>query len=143
MILHTPKSLWVRLILGLVGISLLAMLASIALFFYGFRAKNLEFRERTLERQARIIATVLQRAGSGEPIQLTDLSDGLKKNEGRYAIVSEHSELVSASPGLTMPLTAINPAMNQDFFVLHGTRGGPPLYGISTKGTYGGQPVWI
>ena len=53
-------SLWLRLIVGLVSVSLLAVGAASAALYVRFKAKNLEFREKTLRNQAGVIADYLE-----------------------------------------------------------------------------------
>ena len=141
--LLAPRSLWFRLFVGLLSLSLIAIGLASAMFLYRFRVTNLQFREQTLEAQASVIANVLKRAGSGEAIQLSDLSDGFRDGQGRYAVISERGELVAASMGVKQPLAPVNTATSQDFFIIHGTNKAPLFYGVSTKGTYAGNPVFI
>jgi signal transduction histidine kinase len=141
--LFAPRSLWFRLIVGLLSLSLIGIGLASAMFLYRFRVTNLQFREQTLEIQAGVIAKVLRRAGAGEPFQLSDLSDGFRDGQGKYAVISERGELVAASPGVTSPLAPVNAETGRDFFILHGTKRQPPFYGLSTQANYGGKPVWI
>jgi len=50
---------------------------------------------------------------------------------------------VAASSGMKAPLSPINADVPHDFFVLHGSKNEAPYYGISTRSTYAGKPVWI
>jgi len=141
--LFAPRSLWLRLIAGLLSLSLVAIGFASAMFLYRFRVTDLRSREQILEVQAGVIAKVLQRAGSGEPFQLSDLSEGFRDGQGKYAVISERGELVAASVGVKAPLSAINAETPRDFFVLHASSKEAPYYGISTRSTYAGKPVWI
>ena len=55
-------SLWLRLIVGLVSVSLLAVGAASAALYVRFKAKNSEFREQTLRNQAALITDYLKKA---------------------------------------------------------------------------------
>jgi hypothetical protein len=48
-------SLWLRLIIGLVSVSLLAVGAASVALYVRFKAKNSEFREQTLQNQASLV----------------------------------------------------------------------------------------
>src|SRR5512140_2870485 len=62
-------SLWLRLIVGLVSVNLLAVSAASAALYVRFKAKNSEFREQTLHNQAALITDYLKTAPEG-PIAL-------------------------------------------------------------------------
>ena len=138
-----PRSIWFRLLAGLLTLSLVAIALASAMFWYRFRLTDLQSREQILGIQAGVIAKVLQRAGSGEPLQLSDLSEGFRDGQGKYAVVSQLGEVVPASAGVKAPLTPINIAAPRDFFVLHGNKKDAPYYGLSTQAMYRGKPVWI
>lgn len=136
-------SLWLRLIAGLVSVSILAIAAASIMLYLKFKATNSQFRERTLQNQARIISKVLRRSGAGEPLQLPDLSEGFRDGLGKFAIVSDAGELVAASPGVTEPLAPYNPGSEKEYFELSAHGRERPFYGISIPGTFGNKAVRI
>lgn len=137
-------SIWVRLIVGLVAVSLLAAVATSLLIYERFVATNSAFRDRTLQGDARVIAKLLRRAAEGRPLQLPDfLAEGFQQGKGKYAIVSEFGVLLSGSPGVSEPLAPIDDASQRDFFLTNSGGDGQKRYGFMLRGTYGSKPVWI
>jgi signal transduction histidine kinase len=138
------QSIWVRLIVGLVAVSLLAAAATSLLIYERFVATNSAFRDRTLQNDARIISKLLRRAAEGRSLQLPDfLTDGFQQGKGKFAIVSKHGVLVAGSPGVTGPLAPIDDADKRDFFLTDGGSDGQKFYGFTLQGSYGSKPVWI
>jgi signal transduction histidine kinase len=138
------QSIWVRLIVGLVAVSLLAAAATSLLIYERFIATNSAFRDRTLQNDARVIGKLLRRAAEGRPLQLPDfLADGFQQGKGKFAIVSEHGVLVAGSPGVTGALAPVDDADQRDFFLTDGGGEGQKLYGFTLRGSYGSKPVWI
>jgi signal transduction histidine kinase len=135
-------SLWLRLIVGLVSVSLLAVGAASAALYVRFKAKNSEFRERTLHNQAALITDYLRKARQG-PIRLPAyVLDEFAANNGRFAIVDHEGRLLAASEGVTAPLTAINTDKTRDFFVLE-PEGERPYFGLSVRTPFADQTVWV
>jgi signal transduction histidine kinase len=140
----SQQSIWFRLIVGLVGVSLLAAVATSFIIYERFVATNSAFRDRTLQNDARVISKLLRRAAEGGPLQLPDfLADGFQQGKGKYAVISQLGVLVTGSPGVTGPLAPIGSAEERQFFLTDATKDGQGLYGFTLKGTYGSQPVWI
>jgi signal transduction histidine kinase len=138
------QSIWVRLIIGLVAVSLLAAAATSLLIYERFVATNSAFRDRTLQNDARVIAKLLRRTAQGRPLQLPDfLAEGYHQAKGKFAIVSEYGVLLAGSPGVKEPLAPIDDASKRDFFLADGGGNGPKLYGFMLRGTYGSKPVWV
>lgn len=138
------QSIWFRLIVGLVGVSLLAAAATSLLIYERFIATNSAFRDRTLQNDARVISKLLRRAAEGSPLQLPDfLADSFQQAKGKFAVVSKYGVLVAGSPGVTGPLAPIDDADQRDFFLTDGGSDGQKLYGFTLQGTYGSKPVWI
>jgi signal transduction histidine kinase len=138
----TP-SLWLRLIVGLVSVSLLAVAAASAALYVRFKAKNSEFHEQTLRNQAGLIVDYVKRAPQG-PLKLPSyVIREFKINNGRYAIVDDNGKLLAASPGVAAPLAGINSSENRDFFTLQPDQHQPPYYGLSMKTPFGDQSVWV
>jgi signal transduction histidine kinase len=139
----TPSpSLWLRLIVGLVSVSLLAVAAASGALYVRFNAKNGEFREETLRNQASLIADYVKKAPPG-PLELPSfVAEQFKTNNGRYAVVDRNETLLAASPEVTGPLAAINPLKNRDYFILD-PDGSQPYYGLSMRTFFGDTPVWV
>ncbi|HML27864.1 MAG TPA: HAMP domain-containing sensor histidine kinase [Hyphomicrobium sp.] len=141
---RSAPSIWLRLIVGLVTVSLLAATATSWMIYERFVSTNSAFRDRTLQNDASIIKKLLQRTAEGRPLQLPDfLNDGFQHGNGKYAIVSENGVLLAASPGVTAPLAPIDGKMIRDFFMSEADGRGPQLYGFTLKGVFGAKPVWI
>ena len=138
------QSIWFRLIVGLVGVSLLAAAATSLLIYERFIATNSAFRDRTLQNDARVISKLLRRAAEGRPLQLPDfLADEFQQGKGKFAVVSKYGVLVAGSPGVTGPLAPIDDADQRDFFLTSGGSDSQRLYGFTLHGAYGSKPVWI
>jgi signal transduction histidine kinase len=137
-------SIWGRLIIGLVAVSLLAAAATSLLIYERFIATNSAFRDRTLQNDARVIAKLLRRAAEGRPLQLPDfLAEGYQLGKGQFAIVSEHGVMLAGSPGVTEPLAPIDDANSRDFFLTSGPGEDHKRYGFMLRATYGEKPVWV
>jgi hypothetical protein len=136
-------SLWLRLIIGLVSVSLLAVGAASGALYLRFKAKNWEFREQTLRNQAGVIADYLKSAPDG-PIQLPNyVTETFTTNNGRYAIVDKSRQLLAGSAGVTAPLAAINPSEPRDSFALQADENEAPYYGLSVRTPFAGRLVWV
>jgi signal transduction histidine kinase len=135
-------SLWLRLIIGLVSVSLLAVGAASAALYVRFKAKNSEFREQTLQNQAALITDYLKKAPEGRITLPAYVIEEFKANSGRFAIVDHKGELLAASQGVTAPLAAINGDQPRDFFVLEPDQE-QPYYGLSVRTSLADQPVWV
>jgi signal transduction histidine kinase len=136
-------SLWLRLIVGLVSVSLLAVGAASGALYVRFKAKNLQFREETLRNQAGVIVDFLKTVPEG-PVELPRyVAEGFKTNNGRYAVVGRNGELLAASPGVAAPLAAIDPSHPQDYFVLQPDEEQQAYYGMSVRTLYADQPVFV
>ena len=136
-------SLWLRLIVGLVGVSLLAVGTASAVLYVRFKAKNTQFHEQTLRNQAALISDFVKKIAPA-PIELSsNVTEEFRANSGRYAVVDRNGHLLAASPGVTLPITAINTKAARDFFVLQPDDDQPPFYGLSVRTAYGDEPVWV
>jgi len=136
-------SLWIRLIVGLVSVSLLAVAAASGALYYRFKAKNTEFHEQTLRNQAALITDYLKTAPDGTLQLPQDVIERFQANSGRYVIVDRSGLVLAASPGVTAAFTATNPSAIRNFFVLQPNQDEPPYYGLSARTTFGGRPVWV
>ena len=140
---RVSASLWLRLIVGLVSVSLLAVVVASGALYVRFKAKNTEFREQTLRNQAGLIADYVRKAAKG-PLELPSyITEEFKANNGRYAVVARDGTLLAASPGITAPLTAVNFFEGKGSFVLQPDEDQPPYYGLSVRTPYGDEPVWV
>jgi signal transduction histidine kinase len=135
-------SLWLRLIIGLVSVSLLAVGAASIALYVRFKAKNSEFREQTLQNQASLITDYLKKA-TEVPITLPSyVIEEFKANSGRFAVVDRNGGLLASSQGVTAPLAAINSDEPRDFFVLEPDQE-QPYYGISVRTPLNDEMVWV
>jgi signal transduction histidine kinase len=136
-------SLWLRLIVGLVSVSLLAVVAASGALYVRFKAKNLEFREQTLDNQAGLIADYVKKAPKA-PLELPSyITEEFKANNGRYAVVGRDGTLLAASPGITAPITPVKISEGKRSFVLQQEKDQPPYYGLSVRTPYGDETVWV
>jgi signal transduction histidine kinase len=136
-------SLWLRLIVGLVSVSVLAVGAASGALYVRFKAKNMEFREHTLRDQAALIADYVKKAPKG-PLELPSyITEEFKANNGRYAIVDRDGALLAASAGITAPLSAINTSEGRGSFVLQPEEDQLPYYGLTVRTPHGDEPVWV
>jgi hypothetical protein len=71
-----------------------------------------------------------------------DLLQAFQEASGEYAIVDEAGVLLTASPGVTTPLSGIDPSQPRDYFVLE-MKAGEPLYGLSSPALLHGKRVWV
>ncbi len=137
-------SIWSRLILGIVVVTLFAAGATGFLIFKRFIVTNSAFRDRTLQNDARLITKLIARAGDGQELKLPDfLNDDFEKEGGRYAVVSDNGVLLAGSRGVTGPLDPIEADSDRDFFLSNDLASGHQLYGYTIRGRYGARPVWI
>jgi signal transduction histidine kinase len=135
-------SLWLRLIIGLVSVSLLAVGAASVALYVRFKAKNSEFREQTLQNQASLITDYLKKAPE-VPITLPSyVIEEFKANSGRFAVVDRNGGLLASSQGVTAPLAAINSDEPRDFFVLEPDQE-QPYYGLSVRTPFNDETVWV
>lgn len=139
-----PHSIWTRLIVGIVGVTLLAASATSFLIYKRFIVTNSAFRDRTLQNDARLITKLIARAGEGQQLKLPDfLDEDFRKEGGKYAIVSDNGVLLAGSLGVKGPLAPIEDDSDRDFFLTSGDAPGHQLYGYTIRGSYGTRPVWI
>lgn len=137
-------SIWNRLILGIIVVTLFAAGATSLLIFKRFIVTNSAFRDRTLQNDARLITKLLARAGEGKQLKLPDfLDDDFEKEGGRYAVLSDNGVLLAGSRGVTGPLDPIEADSDRDFFLSQDGTSGHQLYGYTLRGQYGDRPVWI
>ncbi|MFA5952098.1 MAG: HAMP domain-containing sensor histidine kinase [Hyphomicrobium sp.] len=135
-------SILLRLIIGLISVTVLGAAATSLLIYNRFVSTNSAFRDRTLQNDARIIGNLLRRASEGRPLQLPDfLTDNFQQGKGKFAVISDSGVLVAGSPNVTEPLSPIDEDGDRDFFLSE--TGGQKLYGFTLRGTYGSKPVWI
>jgi signal transduction histidine kinase len=136
-------SLWLRLIIGLVSVSLLAIGAASGLLYIRFKAKNVQFHEETLRNQAGGIVDYLKTAPDGPILLPAYVTQSFKANAGKYAIVAKNGELLAASAGVSAPLAAINSSETRNSFVLQPDADQLPYYGLSERTPFGARQVWV
>ena len=135
-------SLWLRLIIGLVSVSLLAVGAASAALYVRFKAKNFEFREQTLQNQAGLITDYLKKAPEGPITVPPYVIDEFKANSGRFAVVDRDGQLLASSQGVEAPLAVLNSKEPRDFFVLEPDQE-QPYYGLSVRTPFNDETVWV
>ncbi|MDB5650478.1 MAG: Two-component sensor histidine kinase, partial [Hyphomicrobiales bacterium] len=101
------SSLFLRLLGGMLAVSLVAILAASAFLYIRFGSANSEFREGTLRNYTRSIARLVQASSDFQADMIpASLMKDILDNDGRLAIVSETGALVAGSPGVTEPLAS-------------------------------------
>lgn len=137
------SSLWWRLVIGLISVSILAMIAAGAGLYIRFETTNSRFREHSLSNQARVLVEYLK-ATSGSPLRVPSYIDQqFRTNSGKYAIVERDGALLAASKGVTTAFASIDPSEPVHYFILRSGGANATYYGLSKKSDYGGRPVWV
>ena len=141
---RTPGSLWWRLVISLVGISLVAIGAATFMLYERFKVTNSTFRDRTLQNHARIIAKYIRRLPAGAPLKLSDtLQVPFQAAHGKYAIVDANGRLLDGSPELSHPLVPTSNLVPKDFFINSEDPTGQTLYGLSVQAPSYDGLVWV
>ena len=142
--IFSARSLWLRLILSLVGISLISILLATGLLYERFKLTNSQFRDRTLQNHARTISKFVRRLAPDAPIRLTDaLIEPFQAENGQYAIIDTDGRILDASPGTRQPLIEISHKVQKDFFIYSPPNGGPTMYGVSMQSATAKGPIWV
>ncbi len=139
----TAKSLWIQLGLALVASSLVAIAVASVILYTRYKSTNSTFREHTLRNEVHAISKYLRHAPDNAPLSLPpDLLQAFQEASGEYAIVDEAGAVLTATPGVTAPLSPIDSTQPRDYFVLE-ARMGAPLYGLSSAAELHGKRVWV
>lgn len=139
-----PKSVWWRLILGFVAVSILGAIATGYFIFDRFMATTSAFRDRTLQNSAAVMGKLLERTGEGKKLSFPDfLAENFQSDRGKFAILSDNGVLIAGSPGVTEALAPLDAAKDGDFFLSDHDHDGRMLYGYTLKSLFGTRPVFI
>jgi signal transduction histidine kinase len=139
----SSKSLWIQLGLALVASSLAAIAVASVILYARFKSTTSTFSEHTLRNEVHVIGKYLRHVHDSAPLSLpSDLLQAFQEASGKYAIVDEAGTVLTATPGVTSPLSTIDPTRPLDYFVLEGDTGGP-LYGLSSPAELRGKRVWV
>ena len=139
----TAKSLWIQLGLALIASSLVAIAVASVILYTRYKSTNSTFREHTLRNEVHAISKYLRHAPDNAPLSLPpDLLQAFQEASGEYAIVDEAGAVLTATPGVTAPLSPIDSTQPRDYFVLE-ARMGAPLYGLSSAAELHGKRVWV
>jgi signal transduction histidine kinase len=137
------KSLWFRLISGLLLGSLVAVLAASLFLYIRFKDVNTESRERTLQGQAKLIAKLYQ-SSPAHVIKLPASSAPYYRDgTGEFAVLWENGALAAASPGLAHGLHPLDTSVEREFFSRPERSGESASYGISLKIPGASPPAWV
>ena len=137
------RSLWFRLIFGLFFGSVVAVAVASAFLYVRFKNVSAEFRERTLQGQAKLIGRLFQTAGGG-PLALPEsMAPYYGKGAGKYAVLFADQTLIAASPGVSAAFHPIDPEASREFFSYAQSDGQLPLRGISLRLPGSSPPVWV
>ena len=139
----SAKSLWIQLGLALVASSLVAIAVASVILYAQFKSTNSTFREHTLRNEVHVIGKYLRRVRGDAPLSLPpELLQAFQEASGKYAIVDDKGTVLTATPGVTAPLSIIDPTRPLDYFVLESDTDGP-LYGLSSAAELRGKRVWV
>ena len=139
----TAKSLWIQLGLALIASSLVAIAIASVILYVRFKSTNSTFREHTLRNEAHVISKYLKHVPGNAPLRLPpDLLQAFQEASGEYAIIDEAGTVLTATPGVTAPLSPIDSTQPRDYFVLE-AQTGEPLYGLSSAAQLNGRRVWV
>lgn len=137
-------SIWTRLVVGLVSIAVLAVIVASVVLYFRFKAASDDFREQTLQAEARLIGRIVKRAKDAASIKAA-VDDMLRvqRADAVYAVSDPDDNVIAGSPGLTKPIWATDDGNKKEFFVRTGSGNAPPLYGITLKTEYLGRPAFV
>lgn len=136
-------SLFTRLVVGMVLVSLVAIVAATGFLHIRYGKTNGEFREGTLRSYTRLLAGLV-RAYDGrnlDPLP-TIITGDIQDNGGQYAILSEHGEILTASRGVTHAFATIGGA-GRTYFTIKGLKPAQAEYGLSVQVKGVSPPEWI
>ncbi len=137
------RSLWFRLILGLVVGSLCAVLVASGFLYVRFKNVSNESRERTLQGQAKLIAHLFQSAGGRELVLPELMAPYYGEGAGRFAVLFGDETLIAASPGVAGALHPIDRDVNREFFSYAQPDGKPAYHGISLRIKGSSPRIWV
>ncbi len=144
------RSLFWRLVAGMVAVSLLAVLATVAFLYVRFDSVNSRFREGTLRSYAELLAREVavrgaeagRIAASGNGALDRTLAE-IAHEGGRFAIVQGDGGLAAASPGLDAPLLPPQGEDEPRYFTLPDAGRAEPTYGLSLRVPGSEPPVHV
>lgn len=136
--------MWLRLVVGLLSVSLLAVLAASVGLYARFKKTNEQFREQTLQSEAHLIAKLVRRATLETRLKRT-IDDILRLQNANaiYAVVDPDGRVILSSGYTTGPIWAIDGDKQEVFFARAGRTNAEPLYGITVRTTFLGAPAFV
>lgn len=137
------QSLWIRLIFGLVIGSVAAVLVACVFLYLRFKNVSAEFRERTLQGQARLIARAFQPATADKFTLPENIAAYYQNGIGRFAIVGEDESLLAGSNGVQHGFLPVDPQVTREFFSYAEPAGKPKYHGISQKIKGSTPAAWV
>ena len=134
------SSLFMRLFLGMVLVSILAIGAATGFLYIRFVNTDTRFREGTLRTFARTLIRAVQDADSNSPLTLPSyvISD-IHANDGRFDVVTEAGSIVAGSTGVNEPLAPPS-KRNPEYF--SSTVDGRQQFGLSAQIPRVNSPLW-
>jgi signal transduction histidine kinase len=138
-----PKTLFARLVLGLIVVSLCAVAATSGFLYLRYRSINRVLRERTLQSQAAEIARLVHETAPGRQVVLPrSLASDLKDEKAIFAVVLAAGGLLASSADVKGELTSLR-SSKAKFFEMPAMDGGTPLYGISLPVPETSPRIWV
>lgn len=139
-----PRSLLAKIAVGLVSISLLAVLSAGLLLYLQFRGNYDRLRQRTLLGTSRNIQHMLSVGESGQLRPLTPaVISALSLNVDRFAVVDEHgAAVITSKPGVALPFP-VSRRIPREYFVVREPDSGKLLYGYNRRVEVAQTPYWI
>ena len=133
-------SLFVRLLLGMIAVSALAICAATVFLYIRFGDADTQYREGTLRIFTQSLVQAIQEANGHRPITLpSDIVDHIQSNGGRFTIVDAAHHVIVGSGGMIEPLAPID-GRSREYFTLK--IGGNQQFGLSTRIANVDPPLW-
>jgi signal transduction histidine kinase len=137
------RSLWFRLIFGLILGSVAAITVASIFLYIRFENVSAESRELTLQGQAKLIAKCFRSAGDRSLQLPATIAPYYRDGTGEFVILSPEEKVLASSNGIKQPFHPIDPQSGREFFSYSQQEGRPPYHGISLKIKGTSEPLWI
>jgi signal transduction histidine kinase len=137
------RSLWFRLVFGLVVGSVAAVLVACLFLYIRFKNVSAEFRERTLQGQARLISKAFQLSSGHEIALPKSIASYYRNGIGKFAVVGEDDTLLTGSAGVDHSFLPIDDQASREFFSYPEPDGEAAYHGISLRIKGSAPPAWV
>ena len=132
-----------RLVVGLAGVSVLAMAATAAFLYFRFDSLDTRFRDDTLRSFAESLVRDIRSSKEAIPVAIEATAARISEAGGTFAIVSPTQDVIAASNGIASALFPLD-QVDQRLFALPRTlRNKRPVYGLSLRVLDQAQPFFV